>query len=258
MNHQSCMCMVKAATTCLNHKMRFLFLCMLFCMILIPQSHSSAATQPSAYWLVAEETLKEVPPKSPLVLYQGNINVDVPKQITKYDGKGLKPKPFKDQHVTLMFKLFGALPDPAFMLRTYAHRAARWSKYKAEVDGIQIDYDATAQDFDAYTTFLTELRTTLVDVPISITGPLEWLTEVPANDLKILSGTVSYVSFDLYRGDRPLPSLQDYPALFRTISFPFKVGLMTGSETPELLRAFSQNPHFQGAILYPGATKDDK
>lgn len=126
----------------------------------------------------------------------------------------------------------------------------RWRKAGANVEGVQIDFDAATSGLSGYATFMKGLRGRLpADCKLGVTGLLDWSAQGDPTALNQLAGAVDEIVIQTYQGRETVPGYEAYMDGLTRLHVPFKVGLAQGGKwraPPSLMR----NRNFKGYVVF--------
>ncbi len=154
------------------------------------------------------------------VLYQGDITLEGAQYFVK---RGLYPAYLGGREPTLLFRLY-ALPDVKFLRDQISYAIEQWKIHDTTVKQIQLDYDAPSSKLESYAYLITELKRTLPEVGISVTGLVTWYDDNP-DGLVILGENIDYIVFQLYQDYAPLAATEQYARRLASYPFPYKLGI---------------------------------
>lgn len=173
---------------------------------------------------------------------------------------GLAPFPAGFSRVVLVYRL-ASLVDADRLAPSMLSRAHAWERNGVKVSGLQIDFDASTLKLPRYAEFLAALRAALPrQYELSVTGLADWSTTAPAGDLKLVSGVVDEIDFQMYRGRKPVPNWQSYARSLAGTTKPFRIGLLESMTLPPALSdALTGNPNYRGPVYFVlGESRHDK
>lgn len=126
----------------------------------------------------------------------------------------------------------------------------RWQDAGNTVAGLQIDFDATTQGLDRYSTFLAEARQHLPRPwKLSITGLMDWAANGDPQALAALKPVVDEVVVQTYQGRSTIPGYEAWFAKMTHFPLPFRVALAEGGAwTPPAMLA--HEPQFRGYVVF--------
>ena len=136
------------------------------------------------------------------------------------------------------------------LTRTVMAELERWQGAGSRVVGLQLDFDAGTRGLDRYAAFLREIRQQLSRrYRLSVTGLLDWSTHGDPAALAKLAGTVDEVIIQTYQGRRTIPGYEGYLAGLSKLPFPYRVGVVEGSEWREPA-GLARDPHYRGTVVF--------
>lgn len=207
---------------------------------------------PISYWIWAGITESDAPESNAeLYVYQGLIVSQNHK--TNYKRLGLYPYPIKSKKLHLVYRISGDLSNAADIVTIFENTVLSWQRHKIKIDGLQLDFDSPTSGLEAYSKFLKQIRETLPSkYALSITGLGDWVVGGDKSAIMSIASTVDNIVFQLYQGRKELPEMNKYLQIFRKYQFPFKIGLLSTSNTStnHHIVNLKNNCYFRGVIFF--------
>lgn len=127
---------------------------------------------------------------------------------------------------------------------------ARWKAAGANVQGVQVDFDAATLHLDRYAEFLRGLKGALPKgTQLSVTGLMDWSANGDPAALAKLGTTVDEVVVQTYQGRETIPGYEAYLASLSKLRLPYKVALAEGGEW-RAPKGLATDPHFKGYVVF--------
>jgi hypothetical protein len=202
-----------------------------------------------SYWLWAGITAKDAPANSELYVFQGGIYTKEGK--TSHERQGLYPHPIKSSKLFLVYRLEGQLPDAKDVIEIFQRSVARWQRHPVSVSGMQIDFDAPTSKLAEYSRFLNDIRKELPkEYSLSVTGLCDWAISGNQEAMRLISSSTDEIVFQLYQGRQPLQDIEKYVRVLTEYQWPFRIGLISGSDLPASVNTLKSNSNYRGIIYF--------
>jgi hypothetical protein len=159
-----------------------------------------------------------------LVIYQGNITVS-----DKYQSLGGQPSKIDQKEIIVLLRLYSLL-EIEEIINLYLEKVRAWKRHGVIVTGLEVDYDSPSYKLNEYAEWLKRLNKDFQG-ELSVTSLGTYTLDNPTG-LKLISGSVDYISMQLYKGYVPYSHYEKVVDWLNLNGIPHVIGITLSEKFP--------------------------